>query len=495
MKQTENVFAQEIRIFRNNEEHSASSQAMREANRLMTAVISRDYLDVSAEQLTAFVRSAFRAMDERGFVNIFPGEQLPNDAFSEFVRKPSYAVTALCVYLKVTLGEAETGWMDEDLKRLMDASFRCGISGHGEERSVMFENVMTALCRAGLDKYLSRGAVLSEAFHRTAESCLEHLLKYHAAPEAYHFTREYYYHIPNLSMAYAACRDCRNPVFVYGTLMGGQSAEGLLGTNAFFGGCAVLQDYALYDLGSFPGIVPCEGEQVIGEVYYVDDETMERLDRYEGEGSLYLRQSVIVRTETWWKLPAKAYIYAHPVSGEPVRERWGMQDDDEVWYAAYGSNLSQERFRCYLEGGTCPQNGKPYPGCRDKRLWTDSEVNMIQGRMYFAKHSQSWNGGGVAFFDRNGCGGTIVRYYRITWGQLRDIQQQEGPSWYGRRLFLGFRDDAAVYTLTSTELLKQTKPDGAYLELIRKALLDCGKTESAADKYLKTCQKRFPRSK
>ena len=201
-----------------------------------------------------------------------------------------------------------------------------------------------------------------------------------------------------------------------------------------------------------------------------------------------------MKVGTGWRLPVKAYIYAHDVSGEPLHERWGMKEDDEVWYAAYGSNLSSERFRYYLEGGTCPQNGKTYPGCRDKLLWSDNMVYMVRGRMYFAKHSPSWNKGGVAFFDKNGRGSTIVRCYRITWGQLQDIQQQEGPSWYGRREFLGFYDGADIYTLTSEEVQEQTKPDAAYLKLIRNALVECGETKAEAKKYLKACQKRFPKS-
>ncbi|CCH80358.1 hypothetical protein BN12_90013 [Nostocoides japonicum T1-X7] len=39
--------------------------------------------------------------------------------------------------------------------------------------------------------------------------------------------------------------------------------------------------------------------------------------------------------------------------------------DDLVWYAAYGSNLSLERFHCYVAGGRPPGGRHTYPGCRD----------------------------------------------------------------------------------------------------------------------------------
>ncbi len=491
MKNNDNVLAQEIRIFRIGDEDRVPGLAVGEADRIVAAVYNRDYLDIPADRLFTFVRSAFRAMDELDFVDMYPGERIPSDAFTDLVLRPSYAVVALCVYLKVTLGEAETAWMDADLKRLMDAGFHYGIMGHGEDKPAVFESVMTALGRAGLGTYLSRGTVLSEDFRKTAESCYHHILEHGTAPEEYAFTPRHYFYVPDLTLAQAAFRGFCNPVFVYGTLMAGQPAANLLGDNAIFVGPAMLPDHAMYDLGSYPGIVPAEGEQVIGEVYLVDDEAMKRMDRYEGEGSLYLRQTVSVEVDTGWRLSAKAYIYARPVCGEPVRERWGIEEDDEVWYAAYGSNLSEERFRCYLEGGICPENGKDYPGCRDKRLWSASVVDEVPGRVYFARHSPSWNGGGVAFFDGERGGRTIIRRYRITWGQLQDIQKQEGPAWYGSRVFLGFREGACVYTLTSREVQKQTEPDAAYLELIRKALMVCGKTEKEVETYLKACQRRM----
>ncbi len=494
MKNNDSVLAKEIRFFPAGDGERRPGEAAREADRILAAVWRREYLLVPADRLFAFVRSAFRVMDERGFVNIYPDERMPSDAFSDIVLQPSYAVTALCVYLKVALGEAETAWMDGDLKRLMDAAFAHGISGHGEDLPAMFETVMTALCRAGLGEYLSRGTAPSEAFRKTAGSCFRHILEHGTAPEEYGFTPRNYFYVPNLTLARAACRGLCNPVFVYGTLMAGQSAEGLL-KDADFGGYAILPDYALYDLGCYPGIVPAEGEEVVGEVYHVDDETLARLDEYEGEGSLYRREAVTVKVGTGWSLSVMAYVCARPVSGEPVRGRWGMQEDDEVWYAAYGSNLSEERFRCYLEGGVCPANGKAYPGCRDRRLWSESMVTTVPGRVYFARHSRSWNGGGVAFFDKEARGRAIVRAYRITWGQLQDIQAQEGPAWYGRRVFLGFYDGACICTLTSGEVQEPTEPDAAYLERIRNALVACGETEKEAERYLEACRRPFSRSR
>ena len=41
--------------------------------------------------------------------------------------------------------------------------------------------------------------------------------------------------------------------------------------------------------------------------------------------------------------------------------------NDLVWYVAYGSNLSQDRFACYVQGGRADRRARrSYPGCRDR---------------------------------------------------------------------------------------------------------------------------------
>ena len=492
MKKTDNVFAQEIRIFHNGEgeENWMGGEAWKEGDRILEAAINRDYLDVSTEQLSDYVRSAFRAMDERDLVNIYPGEEMPCDAFSGIVRQTSYAVTALCIYLKVKLGREATAWMDEALKRLMDAAFRSGIVGHGCETNDMIRKVMLALLRARLPEYFNQGTMLSEVFSKSVAALYNRLLVQSHNRDDESFMRRSMGRTPCLLPIYAALFGGCNPVFVYGTLMSGQPAEDMLGDEAIIGGDAILKNYAMYDLGSFPGVVPMEGEQVVGEVYFVDDDTLSRLDRYESEGSLYRREDVRVIMADGRRVDAMVYVYNHPVSGAPVRERWGTKDEDEIWYAAYGSSLSTERFRYYLEGGVCPQNGKRYRGCTDRSLWKETVVDKVSGRVYFARHSPSWNGGGVAFFSRENYGNVIIRRYRITWGQLKDIQLQEGPAWYHRIECLGFSDGRPVYTLTSEKSQTATEPDKAYLNLVRDALVqECGCTEENADRYLRNIRR------
>ena len=85
------------------------------------------------------------------------------------------------------------------------------------------------------------------------------------------------------------------PVFVYGTLLSGRYNHDYFLKGVEFMGEATLQGYALYNLGSYPGIIPASGERVMGEVYQVDDQILARLDRLEGNGWLYTRQVVGAR--------------------------------------------------------------------------------------------------------------------------------------------------------------------------------------------------------
>lgn len=101
-------------------------------------------------------------------------------------------------------------------------------------------------------------------------------------------------------------------LFVYGTLQrGGVEHYRLQG--AQFAGTAVLRDFALYELGWYPGILKEEGERVSGEAYLDVDPLFPDLDRFEGEGSLYTRRIIKVEMDDGEELEAYAYIYNNPV--------------------------------------------------------------------------------------------------------------------------------------------------------------------------------------
>jgi len=95
-----------------------------------------------------------------------------------------------------------------------------------------------------------------------------------------------------------------------------------------------------------------------------------------------------------------------------------------IWYVAYGSNLSQERFSYYLRGGRPKGNDRHYPGCRDTSDPIDSFGLMIPGGIYFAGRSSGWQAG-MAFYDPEAPGEVAGRAYLITAEQFVDVLAQE----------------------------------------------------------------------
>ena len=87
-------------------------------------------------------------------------------------------------------------------------------------------------------------------------------------------------------------------VFVYGTLRrGGAGAMSIRFPNAKFIADAKVSG-SLYDLGAYPGLLLNESNSlIIGEVYEVDDETLNKLDDFE-VSSHYWRKQVEISLGT-----------------------------------------------------------------------------------------------------------------------------------------------------------------------------------------------------
>jgi gamma-glutamylcyclotransferase (GGCT)/AIG2-like uncharacterized protein YtfP len=97
-------------------------------------------------------------------------------------------------------------------------------------------------------------------------------------------------------------------LFVYGSLLSHNSHNYLLSGCKFIGN-AILNGYALYKVSWYPAIVPKNGCKVAGEVYKVDENTIEKIDDFEDEGELYKRQEVNVILNNSEIIKAWTYVY------------------------------------------------------------------------------------------------------------------------------------------------------------------------------------------
>ena len=76
-------------------------------------------------------------------------------------------------------------------------------------------------------------------------------------------------------------------------------------------------------------------------------------------------------------------------------------NSDYLWYVSYGSNMLEERFRAYIEGGYCRFNCNSYDGCEDKTFPQKSKSIELPYDMYYGNYSPSWCGA-VSFLDMSG---------------------------------------------------------------------------------------------
>lgn len=183
-----------------------------------------------------------------------------------------------------------------------------------------------------------------------------------------------------------------------------------------------------------------------------------------------------------------------------------------VWYASYGSNLSRDRFLCYLQGGRPTGASRTYRGARDTSFPRDDRALTVPGAILFGMESTVW-GGGMAFFDPHGDGRTRMRAYLITAEQFSDVVAQEmrrevgddidlsrvlthgrdviGPGRYEALHLLDELNGAPVVTFTApdpTSILRNA-PAPAYASIIKAGLREShGLDDDELNDYLLMCQ-------
>jgi gamma-glutamylcyclotransferase (GGCT)/AIG2-like uncharacterized protein YtfP len=97
-------------------------------------------------------------------------------------------------------------------------------------------------------------------------------------------------------------------VFVYGTLKQGHGNHRLLRESKLLGECNTPPAFEMINMGAFPGAVRGK-EELQGEVYEVDEHTMERLDMLEGYPQFYGREIIPTEFGDAWIYTLKKHEY------------------------------------------------------------------------------------------------------------------------------------------------------------------------------------------
>lgn len=100
-------------------------------------------------------------------------------------------------------------------------------------------------------------------------------------------------------------------VFVYGSLKEGFGNHSVLGYSEKLGVHVTKPEYSMYSLGAYPYVKVGGTTAITGEVYAVDQDTLEDLDRLEGVPTFYNRHEI----DTPW---GEAIMY---VINKPYNEK------------------------------------------------------------------------------------------------------------------------------------------------------------------------------
>lgn len=441
---------------------------------------------IRREDQLIFINSLIEKQDENGFWGLIPTPNVDSDIRVYYWYQPTYIATALMMkYVLVYPEEMENiPHYKEVLQKGLEACTKRRLLGSGYDQTAGLLDALEIFAKGDVRDFTLKYADLCPDFKKLIEEHVHGMIiKVVLGKTQGEWGEDYYLRMQGAlaRLGYCLPRHLveKRPIglFVYGTLMKGQCNHESYLSDAYYIGKFNLKGFALYDLGGYPGIKETySNDQVKGEVYQIDGETLNRIEKLEGEGYLYKRKEVSAYSEGSAK-EIRVYVYTYNKEVEKANKisvldqpwRQGMLDETLIWYAAYGSNLLIERFNRYITGGTCKLTGAFHTGCQDITLAREVKRVCIPYERYYGNESSRWNQGGVAFLDPNKEGKTHGKMYLITKGQLKEIWEQEGKykDWYNQLLYLGVHGDIPVVTFTNSERRVETKPSPEYLKVIK----------------------------
>lgn len=419
--------------------------------------------------------------DTDGSFKLLDSYDVISDARVDFCHVPTYLATAIIMKAYLNDSKCLSGKEQTILVPALTMCCARGLCGHGYDAMSGQIAAMRIFLRARVQDFIRKYPAMCPKFTMMINSIVDEYRSYIAeGTSAFDFEG---WKTPRFSNS--ACRrnadvsnqrfetrrheNCEQDfreivsqfpeeyyIFVYGTLLKGQrNYTHYLAPNEPCAS-AVLNGYHMFDIGSYPGIVPGKGN-VKGEIYRINARQLSAIDRLEVEGDLYIRTPVTVTIDDDTNLHVNAYIYNRNVEGlsEIPYDEQPYEKAEKVWYVSYGSNLLEERLAYYIKGGTCPYNGRHYPACSDPTMPEESASVMIPYNMYYSnsKKSKSWKNSSVCFLDITKPGKAYGRAWLVTRRQLEHIHGQEGKSkdWYPERVRLEDINGIPAYTFSNRE--------------------------------------------
>ncbi len=109
-------------------------------------------------------------------------------------------------------------------------------------------------------------------------------------------------------------------VFVHGRLRRGGLNHGIVSSSECLGGGETAQQYALCVMNNKPLVTKRQSSTIKGEVYSVDDHTLQLIDRFEGHPHVNKRELVPVHLEDGRAIDAWIYFHLQPLHDSKLIE-------------------------------------------------------------------------------------------------------------------------------------------------------------------------------
>lgn len=405
-------------------------------------------IDFRSNEWERIFREIIHFQADDGSFNLLDSFHIESDCRVHYCFEPTYICTALLIKTLLENKNAFTGKEDFYLPRALHSCCARGLQGHGYDALDGAIKAINYFMLGDVKAFLERYPKMCPEFTDMFQQLIEHFGDRASNQE---FSGDWGESYKDSILEIASYFESNTYVFVYGTLMKGQSNHDAYLNEKQFVGEGVIDGYEMYDLGYYPGIIHGKG-QVYGEVYCVNHDTVKELDQLEGEGDLYLKKAVIVTLGNGEKLHSIVYVYNRSVSNCPkIIGKYGEEknSDEYVWYVSYGSNLLSERLKYYIQGGFCCYNERSYRACSDKSLPIESRPVMIPYNMYYSNYDMgSWRKSAVCFLDLSKPGMAYGKAYKIRKSQLEEIHVKEGcgQNWYPDCVQLEDIDGIPAYT-------------------------------------------------
>ena len=397
--------------------------------------------------------------DSDGSFKLFNSFNIPSDARVDFCYMPTYICTAILMKAYMTDSSVFTSKEKSALFNGLKMSCARNLSGHGYEGLKGQIDALNIFMKAGLNEFMDLHPDFCPEFSEMINNIIFKFKEMESQGKFLGSWGESYEAEIKAINEYFLQRK----VFVYGTLMNGESNHHYL-QNSTFLGTATINGYQMYDVGWYPAII--KGDNlIIGELYQVRKDDMPAIDMLEGEGTLYIKKCERVTDSKGNTTFAFVYVYNEDVSDLKKISSW----KDYVWYVSYGSNMLKERFMHYIEGGSYEGSRYREP-CDDTSLPVAIKSVEIPYDMYFGNYSGSWNGAGVSFLDTTKKGKALGVAYLITKEQFNHVAAQENSGrypngegeWYEDIIDLGEMDGFEVKTITNNILRPYNEPCNKY---------------------------------